>query len=78
MDLFYKTLGKKNFNSSFELLKTRFLSKLEINLFEDLWRTSTFIVPQNELRYVINHHIIKMNSKKLKLKFYTIIATNTY
>jgi MarR-like DNA-binding transcriptional regulator SgrR of sgrS sRNA len=69
---------KKNSDSHFELLKTRFLSKLKINLFEDLWRTSTFIVPRNELCYAINHHILKMNSKKLKLKSYTIIATDSY
>lgn len=55
---------KKISNSNFELLKTRFMSKLKINWFEDLWRTSTFIVPRNELRYAINHHILKMNSKK--------------
>jgi len=45
-------------------------------LFEDLWRTTIFIVLRNELHYAINHHIIKMNSKKLKCC--TIITIDTY
>jgi hypothetical protein len=62
---------KKISNSNFELHKTIFLSKLKINLFEDPWRITTFIVPQNELcNKTINNHMIKMNSIKLKQKCY--------
>jgi len=37
------------FKSYFDLLKTHFLSNLNVNLFDDPWRTSTFIVSHNKL-----------------------------
>jgi hypothetical protein len=33
----------------FDLLNTHFLSNLNVNLFDDTWRTSTFIVSHNKL-----------------------------
>jgi hypothetical protein len=62
--------------SNFELLKTWLLSNLKTNLFKDLWRASTSIVPRNALHNVINHHVIKIDSEALKQKCYTILVTN--
>jgi hypothetical protein len=41
----------------FDLLKTCFLSNLNVNLFNDPWRTTTFIGPCNELQNAINHYM---------------------
>jgi hypothetical protein len=35
--------------SNLDLLKTHFLSNLNVNLFDDPWRTSTFIVSHSKL-----------------------------
>ncbi len=62
----------------FDLLKTRFLSNLNVNLFDDPWKTTTFIVPHNELQNAINHYMINIHSKTSKQKCYIVVATNTY
>jgi hypothetical protein len=55
-------------NLNFNLLKTRFLSNLDINLFDDPWNTTTYIIFNNELRNAINHYIIDIHSKTSKRK----------
>ncbi len=61
-----------------QLLKTHFLFNLNVNLFDDPWNKTTFIVPHNELRNAINHYMIDIHSKTSKQKCYIIVATNTY
>jgi hypothetical protein len=60
----------------FELLKTCFLSKLNVNLFDDPQNKTTFIVPCNELQNAINHYMIDIRSKTSKQKCYIIVATD--
>jgi hypothetical protein len=47
----------------FSLLKSHFLSKLQINLLEHPWNEATYIVPWNELKDMINRHMIEYHSK---------------
>jgi hypothetical protein len=54
--------------SDFDLLKTCFLTNTNVNLFDDPWKTTTFIVPRNELRNAINQQMININSIKSKQK----------
>jgi hypothetical protein len=61
-------------NSDFNLLKTRFLFNLNINLFDDPWNITIYIVLHNELRNAINHYMIDIHSKTSKWKCYTIVA----
>jgi len=35
--------------SNFDLLKTHFLTNINVNIFDDPWKTTTFIVFRNEL-----------------------------
>jgi hypothetical protein len=62
----------------FDVLKTHFLSNLNVNLFDDPWRKTTFIVHHNKLRNAINHYMIDIHSKTSKQKCYIIVPTNTY
>ncbi len=62
------------FKLDFDLLKTCLLSNLNVNLFDDPWRTSTFIVPRNELWNAINHYMIDIHSKTSKQKCYIIVT----
>jgi hypothetical protein len=66
-DIQYATLlensNGKYSKSYFHLLKTHFLSNLNVHLFDDPWRTTTFIVPHNELQNTIHHHMIDIHSK---------------
>jgi len=55
-------------NSNFDLLKTRFFNNTNVNLFDDPWKTTTFMVPINELRNEINQQMINTNSIKSKQK----------
>ncbi len=64
--------------SDFDLLKTHFLSNLNVNLFNDPWRTTTSIVPCNKLQNAINHYMIDIYSKTSKQKCYIIVAIYTY
>jgi hypothetical protein len=76
---FVENLWTRNIlKSDFDLLKIFFLSNLNVNLFDDPWKKTTFIVPHNELRNAINHYIINIHSKTSKQKCYIIVATNTY
>jgi len=60
------------------LLKTCFFTNINVNLFNDPWKTTTFIVPKNELQNVINQQMINTNAIESKQKCYiTIMATNT-
>lgn len=68
----------KKLKLDFDLLKTCFLSNSNLNLFDDSWKATTFIVPRNELWNAINHYMIDIHLKTLKQKCYVIIATNTY
>jgi hypothetical protein len=54
--------------SDFDLLKTCFLTNTNVNLFDDPWKTTTFVVPRNELRNAINQQMININSIKSKQK----------
>jgi hypothetical protein len=73
-NLWTRNILKPNFDS----LKTRFLSNLNVNLFDDPWKRTTFIVLHNELRNAINHYVINIHSKTSKQKCYIIVVTNTY
>jgi hypothetical protein len=53
-------------------------SKKYIFIFEAPWRTTTFVVPQNELHNAINHHMIQMNLETSKQKCYTILIIDIY
>jgi hypothetical protein len=53
-------------NSNFDLLKTHFFINTNVNLFDDPWKTTTFIIPKNELRNVINQQMININSIESK------------
>jgi hypothetical protein len=64
--------------SNFDLLKTHFLFNLNVNLFNDPWRITTFIVAHNELQNAINHYMINIHSKTSKQKCYIIVAIDTY
>ncbi len=79
MPPFQKTFRIENIlKSKFELLKTCFLSNLNVNLFNDPWNKTTFIVPSNELQNAINYYMTDIHSKTSKQKSYTIVATNMY
>jgi hypothetical protein len=67
-----------NLKSNFDLLKTCFLSNLNVNLFDDPWRTTTFIVPCNELQNAINHYMIGIYSKTSKQNSNMIVTIDTY
>jgi len=49
----------------FSLLNSHFLSKLQIDLLEHPWNEGTYIIPQNEWKDLINHHMVKYHSKKI-------------
>jgi hypothetical protein len=55
-------------NSDFDLLKTHFLTNTNVNFFDDPWKTTTFMVPRNELQNAINQQMININSIKSKQK----------
>jgi hypothetical protein len=55
-------------NLNFNLLKTPFLSNLDINLFDDPCNTITYIILRNELWNYINHYIIDIHSKTSRQK----------
>jgi hypothetical protein len=75
-DIQYATLQTWNIlNSDFNLLKTRFLSNLNINIFYDPWNITTYIVLLNELWNAINPYMINILSKTSKQKCYTIVTT---
>ncbi len=62
----------------FSLLKSCFLSKSQINLLEHPWNEATYIVPQNELKDMINCHMIEYHSKKENSICYIIVAKDMY
>jgi hypothetical protein len=64
--------------SKFYLLKTCFPIYLNVNLFDDPWRTTSFIVPHNKLQNAINHYMINIHLKTSKQKCYIIVAIDTY
>ncbi len=55
-------------NSDFDLSKTHFFINTNVNLLDDPWKTTTFMVPRNELQNAINQQMININSIKLKQK----------
>jgi hypothetical protein len=57
----------------FDWLNNHFLFNLNVNLFNDPWRTITFIVFQ--LCNAINHYMIDIHSKTSKQKCYIIVVT---
>jgi hypothetical protein len=82
-DIQYATLLKNLWTRNilkpdFDLLKTHFLSNLNVNLFNDPWKRKTFIVLHNELWNAMNHYMINIHSKASKQKCYIIVAINTY
>jgi hypothetical protein len=82
-DIKYTTLlenfrTKKILKLDFDLLKTYFLFNLNVNLFDDPWRTITFIVSHNKLQNTINHYMINIHSKTSKKKCHIIVTIDTY
>ena len=48
-----------------ELLKTYFLSNLKTNLFEPPWNEAPYTVPHNDLKDVINDHMVEYYTKRI-------------
>jgi hypothetical protein len=68
----------KILEDDFNLFKTRFLSNLNINLFEHPWNEAPFIVPRNDLKDAINDLMIEYYAKKNNKRCSIIVAEDTY
>ncbi len=55
-----------NSNFDFDLLKPHSFNNINVNLFDDPWKTTTFIVFRNELQNAINQQMRHINSIELK------------